>query len=466
MPDRGRGKLLAGIGALLGVCVAAGGCQSLPYDALSSDSGVGILRPVAYSEPAAEPPAAAGAAPATGSFNGATVTKVHRIPEGSVVTEKETEFATAAPGFFNGPIFHLRERTAHGPVLMQKDAEVQSAWRPMVRTGSDPQRPGESGWIRPVQAQQVAGGEVQPVANGDAAPMPRGTAELPAAEPAPAPRVEGAVVVAPPGHLHPSRTIAALPVPREFEKQPMPPYRIEPPDILLIRASRAITLPTQPLDGQHLVRMDGFVNLGIYGEVFLAGRSLEEARDLVAIALLARRVKGRDPKDLANPNAKDVDLTVEDIKRELQVDVLAYNSKFYFIVIDGGGYGERVFRVPFTGNETVLDAMSMIGGLPDVSSRKNMWIARATPADAHPHILPIDWRGITQAGNARTNYQVFPYDRIYVKADLLIKIDQTVGKVIAPAEKLLGVTLLGASTVNTIRSGANNAIGGTGATGR
>ena len=125
----------------------------------------------------------------------------------------------------------------------------------------------------------------------------------------------------------------------------MPPYVIEPPDILLIRASRAITLPTQPLDGQHLVKMDGSVNLGIYGEVFLAGRTLEQARDVVAAALLARRVKGRDPKDLGNPTAKETELTVEDIKRELQVDVLAYNSKFYFIVIDGGGYGERVFRV-------------------------------------------------------------------------------------------------------------------------
>src|SRR5262249_5637375 len=152
---------------------------------------------------------------------------------------------------------------------------------------------------------------------------------------------------------------------------PLPPYVVEPPDILLIKASRAITLPTQPLDGQHLVKMDGLVNLGIYGEVFLAGRTLEQCRDIIASALLARRVKG---KDLTNPTAKDAELTLDDIKKELQVDVLAFNSKFYFIVIDGGGYGQRVFRIPFTGNETVLDAMSMIGGLPEVSSRKNMWV--------------------------------------------------------------------------------------------
>jgi polysaccharide export outer membrane protein len=254
---------------------------------------------------------------------------------------------------------------------------------------------------------------------------------------------------------HPARPMAILPVPREFDKQPLPPYVVEPPDILLIKASRAITLPTQPLDGQHLVKMDGFVNLGIYGEVFLAGRNLEQCRDIVAAALLARRVKG---KDLTKPEAKDAELTLDDIKKELQVDVLAFNSKFYFIVIDGGGYGQRVFRIPFTGNETVLDAMSMIGGLPEVSSRKNMWVARATPADAgHPVILPIDWHGIAQLGSARTNYQMMPNDRLFVKADLLLAINNGLTKALNPVEKLLGVTLLGASTVNTIRnSGGTN----------
>src|SRR5262249_51327209 len=151
--------------------------------------------------------------------------------------------------------------------------------------------------------------------------------------------------------------IAALPVPREGDKQALPPYIIEPPDVLLIRASRAVSLPTQPLDGQHLVKMDGYVNLGIYGEVFLAGRTLAQARDIVAQALFERKVKGKGPADpMAKPEAPD--LTLDDIKKELQVDVLAYNSKNYFIIIDGGGYGERVYRIPYTGNDTVLDAIS------------------------------------------------------------------------------------------------------------
>ena len=53
--------------------------------------------------------------------------------------------------------------------------------------------------------------------------------------------------------------------------------------------------------------------------------------------------------------------------------------------------------------------MSQIGGLPEVSSQKNMWIARATPGrGTHPHILPIDWRSIVRPATLATNYQIFP----------------------------------------------------------
>ncbi len=420
MPVRSKGPLLAGIGALLGVCAAGGGCQSLRIDSPRADSGATILHPVADSRPTSSP--------------------------------------SSGP-IFNGPIVMMLRPTTQEPApvdrTVERDAVSPSAWRPIVRASSEPLVPGEPGPIQTVQAQSIP-------APG---PQARFTADsVPASQPRLFPTTASAHVEAD-SHVstvslfHPPRPIATLPVPREFDKQPMPPYVIEPPDILLIRASKAISLPTQPLDGQHLVKMDGFVNMGIYGEVFLAGHTLEQARDVVAAALLARRVKGRDPKDIANPAAKDTDLTIEDIKRELQVDVLAFNSKFYFIVIDGGGYGQRVFRLPFTGNETVLDAMSQIGGLPEVSSRKNMWVARATPAEAdHPCILPIDWRGITQVGSGRTNYQMRPYDRLYVKADLLLAFNNGVTKVVNPIEKLLGVTLLGASTVQTIKG--NGGAGG------
>jgi polysaccharide export outer membrane protein len=192
------------------------------------------------------------------------------------------------------------------------------------------------------------------------------------------------------------------------------------------------------------VRPDGTIGLGVYGSVFVAGRTLEEARDAIA-RLLKQTVTG---------------LTLEDIKKGLTVDVVAYNSKFYYVITDGGGYGEQVIRVPATGNETVLDALSQIQGLPTVASKKRIWIARATPYDhEHPHILPVDWRGITQRGSAATNYQIFPGDRIYVDSAKLIKMDSFLAKFLSPIERVLGVTLLGSQTVNSIKSGTTGGVG-------
>ena len=45
-----------------------------------------------------------------------------------------------------------------------------------------------------------------------------------------------------------------------------------------------------------------------------------------------------------------------------------------------------------------------------------------------------------------------------MKADVLIAANNGIGKVIAPIEKLLGVTLLGASTVNTIKGTGTNSV--------
>src|SRR5262249_49489986 len=52
------------------------------------------------------------------------------------------------------------------------------------------------------------------------------------------------------------------PVPRELRKVTLPPYVIEAPDILLVEAP---ALKDQPVRGQHLVRPDGTINVGIYG---------------------------------------------------------------------------------------------------------------------------------------------------------------------------------------------------------
>jgi polysaccharide export outer membrane protein len=229
------------------------------------------------------------------------------------------------------------------------------------------------------------------------------------------------------------------PVPRECAKVALPPYVIEPPDILLIETAVA-DVRVQPVRGQHLVRPDGTVSLGIYGNAFVGGLTLEQAKVAIGQVLA--------------PRLKDFKLN------ELNVDVLAYNSKFYYIITDGAGYGQQLYRLPITGSDTVLDAIAQIGGLPAVASKK-VWLARRTCSSGTgaPEKLPVNWTAIT-CGATDTNYQVLPGDRIFVCSDRLIRLDSALGKFLAPIERVFGAVLLGSETVNSIKSGGTSGTGG------
>ncbi len=199
------------------------------------------------------------------------------------------------------------------------------------------------------------------------------------------------------------------------------------------------TTGRQVVAGQHLVRPDGTVGLGIYGEVYVAGLTLPEVRQSVETHL---------SQYLNNP--------------VVSVDVMAYNSKVYYIIADGGGYGQQIVRLPCTGNETVLDAIAQINGLPQVSS-KRVWIARPCPeTGGRPQILCVNWRSITADGVATTNYQLLPGDRVYVQADDLIATDNFLAKVIAPVNRVLGSMLLGLSVAEGFQSLKNGTSSGSG----
>lgn len=295
--------------------------------------------------------------------------------------------------------------------------------------------------IEPPPAKPEPAGKPAPTPKPAATPAPAGKpmpAPPPAteAEPLPAPRAVDDPLVPIPAADHPH----APDTPRELAMTSLPPYILDPPDVLLIESTQG--LRDQPIRGQHLIRPDGTVSLGIYGSAHVAGMTLEQARAAIA-TVLALRIKDFDP-------------------RNLSVDVLSYNSKVYYVITDGGGYGEQVYRIPVTGNETVLDAISQINGLPPVASKRKIWVARRTPGDGGtPQVYPVNWKQITQEGISATNYQVLPGDRIYVKADCLMRIDAALAKFLSPVQRVLGTTLLGASTVNTIGGGAGSGIAGT-----
>jgi len=179
----------------------------------------------------------------------------------------------------------------------------------------------------------------------------------------------------------------------------------------------------QMIAGEHLVNPDGTVNLGTYGSVPVVGLTVEQAKTAVEHHL---------SRFLENP--------------ELAVSVFAYNSKVYYVIMQGAGAGDGVYRFPITGNETVLDAVSQLNGLTEVSS-KRIWIARPTPDPCQCQVLPVDWDAITAQAATGTNYQLFPGDRLFVAHDKLIALDTSIAKITAPWERIMGFSLLGAGTV-------------------
>jgi polysaccharide biosynthesis/export protein len=246
-------------------------------------------------------------------------------------------------------------------------------------------------------------------------------------------------------------------VPTELNKIQLPPYVIEAPDVLLIdvytlpkeKGQPATVLLPQPIGGQHLIRPDGYVNLGIWGSVSVTGLTTEQAKE---------RIRGHVfEKMKTDPVINQWGNTVDDpAKLFVAVDVLVYNSKVYYVITDGAGYGEQMASFPIQGNETVMDALAKIGGLPSLGSKQSIWIARRTPFPGQPEqILHFDYVGATQHALTTTNYQIFPGDRIYIRAERVFRVDGFLQKMLTPVERLLGVTLLGSSAVNSIRNRNN-----------
>ena len=54
------------------------------------------------------------------------------------------------------------------------------------------------------------------------------------------------------------------------------PVRIEPPDLLLVEVIEA--LPGRPITGERLVRPDGMICLGFYGDVYVGGLTMKQAK--------------------------------------------------------------------------------------------------------------------------------------------------------------------------------------------
>jgi polysaccharide export outer membrane protein len=217
----------------------------------------------------------------------------------------------------------------------------------------------------------------------------------------------------------PEEVIAKSNIPRELSKTSLPEYVIEPPDFLIVEVLEA--LPGRPITGEHLVRPDGTITLGWYGDVYVAGLTLREAKEKIVIHLrnyVRDEVLGlilEEADEKGNLKVKYVEPADTD---RVFVDIAFYNSKYYYVSGDVGLPG----RYSITGNETVLDAINFAGGFLPTAAPQNIRLVRpAPPGTCCTQILPVNYAAIVNAGDTTTNYQLMPGDRIVVYRDPIVR---------------------------------------------
>jgi protein involved in polysaccharide export with SLBB domain len=296
-------------------------------------------------------------------------------------------------------------------------------------------------------------------------------------------------------------------VPTEKDKSSLPPYTVEPPDILLVESIRLVPKPPYHIQsGDELqiiaepqeanlqargffVDPQGRIDLGPrYGKVQVGGLTADEAEELVGQAVAARfnnpvvsltlvQSQGMQPitgEHLVSPDGTVnlgtyglvyvAGMTLPAAKQAIEehlkafldqpqvaVSVFSYNSKVYYVITQGAGQGDQVTRLPITGNETVLDAIAQINGLSPLSSKHHIWIARPAESGAGCDvILPVSWSEITAGAATATNYQVLPGDRIFIAENKLIAADSLLSRITAPIERIFGTTLLTTQAIQNI----------------
>src|SRR5581483_5132618 len=126
-----------------------------------------------------------------------------------------------------------------------------------------------------------------------------------------------------------------LAIPRELEKEALPSYTVEPGDVLLVQPIE-LDSPAR-LPGDQPILPDGTINLGKYGRLQVAGKTLPDIEATV--------------NGLVRAQTKDAGF--------ISVRLVSRVSKVYYVIGEVNSPG--AFQL--AGRETVLDAIMAAGGL-------------------------------------------------------------------------------------------------------
>jgi len=234
----------------------------------------------------------------------------------------------------------------------------------------------------------------------------------------------------------------SLLLPKELAKQPLEIYLLEIGDTILVEPVKfdaSIRLP-----GDQIIKPDGRITLGEFGPYLAVGKSLEQAQlEIQSIIDGQLRLQlleqfqlektqsglGDESESLESsiPNSTESEPQVEQVdlerQQELQrridesllqnrVSVRLVNWDSQRIYVLGEVNSPGSFN--YLGNETVLDGIIEAGGLSAKANRHQIIVARPTNCSSCRVVMQVCYDQIVQLGDASTNYQLRPGDRVFV----------------------------------------------------
>ena len=232
--------------------------------------------------------------------------------------------------------------------------------------------------------------------------------------------------------------------PKELQMQSLDQYLVSVGDTLFVETvnfDASIRLP-----GDQTVKPDGTISLGQFGNIHVVDRSIEEIEFDVQTRI-ADQIRAELQKRFEEQSTEEVESSVktiasridrsltangtnvlrqdedpqEQLQREIEekirenqvtVRLINWDSKRYYILGEVNSPGSYAF----TGSDTVLDGILEAGGLTSRANRHQILISRPTDCGSCRIVATVCYDQIVQLGDASTNYQLQPGDRVFVSS--------------------------------------------------
>jgi polysaccharide export outer membrane protein len=187
--------------------------------------------------------------------------------------------------------------------------------------------------------------------------------------------------------------------------EPDEPYTVDPPDRIQVAF-----LHQPELTRQVTIRSDGCVTLPLLDDVQVAGLTAAEVRE---------KVEQEYRRYFLEP--------------EIMVTVTGFRSKHIYL------YGEvgRQGKLPYTGHQTVADALGAAGGVTRRAATGRVRVIRGDPED--PEIFRVDLDDLLYKGDTRQDVSLAENDIVYVPPTWLAWVGYQIESLLFPTR---GVTQL------------------------